>query len=172
MRNRREAHMFYLAREVGKICRCYCWKKCNFIMINEFKYGETLKIWSSPLSFSLYSTFNDEAIVGRRGAGGRGGCNLWLRQNLTPRKTACICWNKWLKQDHGKLQEDLSNVRKGRLLAECKVLANGKYLTSYNRALIILAISWAKEFNLVKKDMKWYKQKWCRGCLWRMTMQN
>ena len=39
-------------------------------MINEFKYGETLKIWPSPLSFSLYSTFNDEAIVGRRGAGG------------------------------------------------------------------------------------------------------
>ena len=26
-------------------------------MINEFKYGQTWKIWSSPLSVSLYSTF-------------------------------------------------------------------------------------------------------------------
>ena len=38
MGNRGEAHMFYLAREVGKICRCSCWEKDNFIMINEFKY--------------------------------------------------------------------------------------------------------------------------------------
>ena len=37
-------------------------------------------------------------------------------------------------------------------------------------ALMILAISRAKEFNLVEKDMKWYKQKWCRGIPWRMTM--
>ena len=49
------------------------------------------------------------------------------------------------------------------LLTGCKVLANREYLTRPNRALMILAISWAKEFNLVEKDMKWYKQKWCRG---------
>ena len=49
------------------------------------------------------------------------------------------------------------------LLAECEVLANSEYLTRHNIALTILAISWAKEFNLVEKDMKWYKQKWCRG---------
>ena len=49
------------------------------------------------------------------------------------------------------------------LLAGCKVLANSEYLTRHNRALMILAISWAKEFNLVEKDMKWYKQKWCSG---------
>ena len=50
-RNRREAHMFYLAREVGKIWRCSCWEKGNFIMINKIKYGQTL-------SLSRYSTFN------------------------------------------------------------------------------------------------------------------
>ena len=44
-RNRREAHMFYLAREVGKIWRCSCWEKGNFIMINEFKYGQTWHIF-------------------------------------------------------------------------------------------------------------------------------
>ena len=28
-------------------------------MINEFRYGQTWKIWPSPLSLSLYSTFNN-----------------------------------------------------------------------------------------------------------------
>ena len=50
--NQREAHKCYLAREVGK---CSCWEKGNFIMINEFKYGQTWKIWPSPLSLSLYN---------------------------------------------------------------------------------------------------------------------
>ena len=57
MRNGREARMFYLAREVGKIWRCSCWEKGNFIMINEFKCGKPWKIWPSPLSSSFYSTF-------------------------------------------------------------------------------------------------------------------
>ena len=55
--NQSEAHMFYLEREVGKIWRCPCWDKGNFIMINEFKYGQNWKIWPSALSLSLYSTF-------------------------------------------------------------------------------------------------------------------
>ena len=38
-RNQGETHMFYLASEVGRILRCTCWEKDNFIMINEFKYG-------------------------------------------------------------------------------------------------------------------------------------
>ena len=59
MRNWREVDMFYLSREVGKIWTCSCWEQGNFIMINEFKYGQTWKIWPSPLSLSLYSTFNE-----------------------------------------------------------------------------------------------------------------
>ena len=31
------AHVF-LGKEVGKIWRCSCWEKVNFIMINKFKY--------------------------------------------------------------------------------------------------------------------------------------
>ena len=57
-RNRREAHMFYLAREVGKFGHVLAEKKSNFTMINEFKYGQTWKIWPSPLSLSLYNPFN------------------------------------------------------------------------------------------------------------------
>ena len=51
----REAHMSYLAREVGNIWRCSSREKGN--MINEFKYGQTWNNWPSPLSLSLNSTF-------------------------------------------------------------------------------------------------------------------
>ena len=56
-RNWRESHMLYLSREVGRIWRCSCWEKGNFIMISEFKYRQTWKMWPSPLSLSLYNTF-------------------------------------------------------------------------------------------------------------------
>ena len=56
-RNRREAHVL-LGEVSGKIWTCSCWEKGNFIMINEFKYGQTWKMWLSRLSLSLYSTFN------------------------------------------------------------------------------------------------------------------
>ena len=46
------AHVL-LGEGSGKIWTCSCWEKGNFIMINEFKYGQTWKIWPSP----LYSTF-------------------------------------------------------------------------------------------------------------------
>ena len=39
-RNRREAHMSYLKKEVGKFGHVLAEKRVNF-MINEFKYGQT-----------------------------------------------------------------------------------------------------------------------------------
>ena len=93
-------------------------------------------------------------------------CNLWLRQNLTPRKTASVIsmLEQMIETKSWKASRGLAECSKCRLfgqqretvehlLAGCKVLANSEYLTRYNRALIIL------EFNLVEKDMKWYKQK-------------
>ena len=47
----------------GKIWTCFCWEKGNFIMINEFKYDQTWKIWLSPLSLSLYSTFEVQFLI-------------------------------------------------------------------------------------------------------------
>ena len=41
----------------GKIWTCFCWEKGNFIMITEFKYGQTWNIWPSPLSLSLHKPF-------------------------------------------------------------------------------------------------------------------
>ena len=103
-------------------------------------------------------------------------CNLWLRQNLTPRKTASVMTmlEQMVEIKSWKASRGLAECSKYRLcgqqretvehlLAGCKVLANSDYLTRHNRALMILPISWTKEFNLVEKDMKWYKQKWCRG---------
>ena len=45
-------------REEGKFGHVLARKKvANFIMINEFKYGQTWKIGPCPHSLSLYSTF-------------------------------------------------------------------------------------------------------------------
>ena len=58
-RNRGEAHVL-LDEGSGKIWTSSCWKKGNFIMINELKYGQTQKIWSSSLNLSLYNPFKLE----------------------------------------------------------------------------------------------------------------
>ena len=43
--------MFYLAREMGKFGHVLAERQvANFIMINEFKYGQIWKVWTSPLS--------------------------------------------------------------------------------------------------------------------------
>ena len=53
---RGSAHVL-LGERSGKSWRCFCWQKGNFTIINEFIYGQTWKIWPTPLSLSLYSTF-------------------------------------------------------------------------------------------------------------------
>ena len=49
------------------------------------------------------------------------------------------------------------------LLAGCKKIANSEYLTRHNRALMVMAVAWAKEYHLVKKEVKWYKERWIKG---------
>ena len=49
------------------------------------------------------------------------------------------------------------------LVARCKVLANSEYLSRHNRVLMIMAVAWAKEYELVGGDMIWYKERWERG---------
>ena len=39
--NQREVYMFHLAKEVETIWRSSCLEKGNFILISEFKYGQT-----------------------------------------------------------------------------------------------------------------------------------
>ena len=40
---------------------------------------------------------------------------------------------------------------------------NSEYLSRHNRALMVMAIAWAKEYGLVGKETKWYKKNWARG---------
>ena len=49
------------------------------------------------------------------------------------------------------------------LVAGCKVLANTEHLARYNRALMILAITWAKEHEVVGTETVSYKERWERG---------
>ena len=103
-------------------------------------------------------------------------CHLWLTQNLNPRKTASIMTmleqmtetNKW-KVTKGLIEdgrcrdcrEQTESVE--HLAAGCKVLANNEYLSRHNRVLMIMAVAWLKEYELVGEDVIWYKEWWERG---------
>ena len=41
------------------------------------------------------------------------------------------------------------------LAGECKVFVNSEYLSRHNKALIIMAVARAKEYELVGGDMVW-----------------
>ena len=51
------------------------------------------------------------------------------------------------------------------LVAGCKVLENSEHLPRHNRGLMIMAVAWAKECELVGGDMVWYKERWERGTI-------
>ena len=103
-------------------------------------------------------------------------CHLWLKQNLHGRKTSSIMTmleqmvetRSW-KAARGLTQDNRCRVCYERdetiehLVAGCKVLANNEYLLRHNRALMIMAVAWAKEYELVSKDTVWYNERWERG---------
>ena len=49
------------------------------------------------------------------------------------------------------------------LLAGCKMLAGSEYTRRHNRALMILAVQWAIEHQLIDNQTKWYRERWGRG---------
>ena len=38
-------------------------------------------------------------------------------------------------------------------------MANSEYLSRHNRALMVMAVAWAKEYELVGGDVVWYKER-------------
>ena len=48
------------------------------------------------------------------------------------------------------------------LLTGCKMLASSEYLARHNRALMVMAVAWAKEKNLLDQNVKWHQEKWKR----------
>ena len=99
-------------------------------------------------------------------------CNLWLIQNVNPRKTASIMvmleqmveTRAW-KAARGLIEDGRCRVYQEQvetvehLVAGCKVLANTEYLTRHNRAMMIMAVAWAKEHELIRTDMIWYEER-------------
>ena len=81
-------------------------------------------------------------------------CNLWLSQNLDPRKTASILTmieqmvetRAW-KAARGPIEDGRCKIcfshgeTVEHLVAGCRVLVNSEYLTRHNRALMILAVA-------------------------------
>ena len=83
-------------------------------------------------------------------------CQIWLEQNLSPRKTAAIMsiLEKMVETGCKEQRETVQH-----LLAGCKMLASSEYLARHNRALMVMAVAWAKEQNLLNQNVKWYHEK-------------
>ena len=86
-------------------------------------------------------------------------------QNLDPQKTASILTmieqmverRAW-KAARGLIEDGRCRIcfshgeTVEHLVAGCRVLANSEYLTRQKRALMILAVAWAKEYDLIGED--------------------
>ena len=103
-------------------------------------------------------------------------CNIWLEQNLTARKVlaimsmlqqmvetrACKEVKKLTENSQCRLCKEQRETAQ-HLLAGCKMLASSEYLSRHNRALMVMAVAWEKEQNLLDQNVKWYQEKWKRG---------
>ena len=49
------------------------------------------------------------------------------------------------------------------LVAGCTKLAKSEYLTRHKQALMILAVAWAKQQELVGQEAIWFERRWDRG---------
>ena len=49
------------------------------------------------------------------------------------------------------------------LLAGCQMLAGKEYLQRHNRVLMVLAVAWAKKYEIIDENIVWYKEKWEKG---------
>ena len=91
---------------------------------------------------------------------------MWLSQNLNPGKTAAIMTmleqmvetRSWKEArgvtDYGscKICTQHSETVE-HLVAGCTKLAKSEYLTRHNQALMILAVAWAKQQELVGQEV-------------------
>ena len=104
-------------------------------------------------------------------------CHMWLECNLDPRKTAAIVnlqeqmveTKAWKVSrgiaDGGDMCRLCGSYRETvqHLLAGCQMLAGKEYLRRHNRALMVIAVAWAKKYELIDENAVWYKEKWEKG---------
>ena len=94
-------------------------------------------------------------------------CHLWLKQRLTPRKTASIMTliEQMVETRGWKVARGLMENGRCRLCGEfnetvehlvagCKTMANSEYLARHNRTLMVMAIAWAKEYGAIRVGRK------------------
>ena len=43
------------------------------------------------------------------------------------------------------------------------MLASSEFLARHNRGLMVMAVTWAKEQNLLDQNVKWCQKNWKRG---------
>ena len=98
-------------------------------------------------------------------------CHIWLAQNLNQGKTASIMTmmeqmvetRSW-KEARGLVEDVNCRICRNfsetveHLVAGCTKLANREYLNRHNRALMVLAVTWAKQQELIGQDAIWYEQ--------------
>ena len=98
-------------------------------------------------------------------------CHLWLSQNLHEGKTSSIMtmleqmmetrsWKaatRLVQDGHCRVCPERDETIE-HLAARCKALANSEYSSRYNRALMVMAVAWAKEYELVSGDVVWCKE--------------
>ena len=103
-------------------------------------------------------------------------CHSWLNQSLHGQKTSSIMTmlEQMVKTKSRKVSRGLAQDKQCRvcretdeivehIVAGCKVLANSEYLAQHNIALMIMAVNWAKEYELIDNEVIWYKERWERG---------
>ena len=104
-------------------------------------------------------------------------CHMWLECNLDPRKTAAIVnlqeqmveTKSWKVSrgiaDGGDMCRLCGSFRETihHLLAGCQMLAGKEYLQRHNKALMVLAVAWAKKYEIIDENIVWYKEKWEKG---------
>ena len=98
--------------------------------------------------------------------------HTWLPQNLNPGKTAAIMTmleqmvetRSW-KEARGLTDDGSCRIciqhseTVEHLVAGCTELVNSEYLTRHKRALMILAVAWAKQQELVGQKGIWYQKR-------------
>ena len=70
------------------------------------------------------------------------------------------------KEFRGLTENDqcrLCKEQRQHLLAGCKMLVSSEYMARHNRALMVMAVAWTKEQNLLDQNVKWYQEKRKRG---------
>ena len=101
---------------------------------------------------------------------------IWMKSNINPMKTSAIInmqeqmvetksWKKKrnLIEDNrcrmcGEWEETVQHLTGG-----CTPLAGKEYLNRHNKALMVLAVAWAKKNQILPEDAVWYKIAWEKG---------